>query len=235
MSTPHRKLRVILLGCPGAGKGTQAKFISEKFNIPQISTGEILRTAIKEGTPLGKQVKDIVDSGQLVPDDIMIKLVTGRLKQPDAANGFLLDGFPRTVSQAEAMLGMGVDVDYVVDIDVPEEEIVRRLSGRRVHPSSGRTYHVDFQPPKVPNQDDVTGEALVQRPDDSEETIRKRLQVYHQQTEPLRAYYQNYAPKKAEHIPQYVKIDGLGSVDDIKHLVLSAFSKGMEHTNTGTN
>lgn len=213
-------MRLILLGCPGAGKGTQAKYITEKFHIPQISTGEILRTAIKQGTDLGKKVKAIVDSGQLVPDDIMIALIRERLSQMDAKKGFLLDGFPRTVTQAEALQQVS-DIDYVIDIDVPEEEVIKRLSGRRIHPASGRTYHVIFQPPKVPGKDDMTGEDLVQRPDDSEETIRQRLKVYHNQTEPLRDYYQNFKPHHEAHTPIYVKIDGLGSVDEINAKVLA--------------
>jgi adenylate kinase len=199
-------MRVILLGCPGAGKGTQAKLISEKYHIPHISTGDIFRNAIKEGTELGKKVQAIIDSGQLVSDQIVIELVKERLKQPDCQRGFLLDGFPRTTDQAQALSEL-TPIDYVIDIDVPEDEIVRRLSGRRIHPASGRIYHVDSQPPKVPNKDDVTGESLIQRPDDSEETVRKRLAVYQQQTKPLQDYY-----ARSKH---YQKIDGTGSVSEI--------------------
>lgn len=210
-------MRLILLGCPGAGKGTQAKFISEKFHIPQISTGDILRSAIQQGTTLGKQVKQIVDGGQLVPDEIMIALVQERIKQPDCKNGFLLDGFPRTIAQAEALQKL-TPIDGVIDIDVPEDEVVRRLSGRRVHPASGRSYHVIYQPPRVAGLDDVSGEPLVQRPDDTEETVRKRLGVYQAQTSPLRQHYQ--------HTNQgYVKIDGTGSVDDIRNHIVSILDK----------
>lgn len=213
-------MRLILLGCPGAGKGTQAKLIIDKYHIPQISTGDILRAAIQQGTELGKKVKQIVDSGSLVSDDIVIQLVQERFKQPDCKNGFLLDGFPRTVAQAEALQKI-TSIDYVIDIDVPEEEIVNRLSGRRVHPASGRTYHVIHQPPKVEGKDDVTGEDLIQRPDDSEETIRKRLAIYQAQTSPLRDYYQHYQASGSEKVPQYIKIDGTQSVDTIKNQIFS--------------
>lgn len=211
-------MRLILLGCPGAGKGSQAKFITEKYHLPQISTGEILRAAIEQGSELGKQVKEIVDSGQLVPDDIVIRLVQERIKQSDCQNGFLLDGFPRTIAQAEALQKL-TKIDYVIDIDVPEEEIVNRLSGRRIHPASGRTYHVLYHPPKVDNKDDVTGEALVHRPDDNEETVRKRLRVYQTQTAPLRAYYQHQGDIL------YVKINGTGSFEDIKNLIFSVLDE----------
>jgi adenylate kinase len=211
-------MRLILLGCPGAGKGTQAKFITEKYHIPQISTGDILRSAIQQTSELGKKVKTIVDSGSLVPDEIMIQLVKERTNQPDCKNGFLLDGFPRTIAQAEALSQM-TSIDCVIDIDVPEPEIVKRLSGRRVHPASGRTYHVIFQPPRVANIDDQTGEPLIQRPDDSEETVRKRLNVYQSQTSPLREYYQR------RHDSHYVKIDGTGSVDDIMNKIFSILNK----------
>jgi adenylate kinase len=207
-------MRLILLGCPGAGKGTQAKQVSEKYHIPQISTGDILRTAIQKGTDLGKKVKVIVEGGQLVPDDIMIELVRERLNQPDCKNGFLLDGFPRTVDQATALQKL-TDIDFVIDIDVPAEEVVQRLSGRRIHPSSGRIYHVHSQPPRVDGKDDVTGEPLIQRPDDSEETVRKRLQVYQSQTAPLRDFYRQFAGTR------YHLIDGIGSMDDIKNKIFS--------------
>lgn len=211
-------MRLILLGCPGAGKGTQAKFITEKYGIPQISTGDILRSAIQQGTELGKKVKEIVDSGRLVPDDIMIQLVKERIKQPDTQKGFLLDGFPRTVAQAEA-LRQETPIDCVIDIDVPEDEVVKRLSGRRIHPASGRIYHTLYQPPQVEGKDDATGEPLVQRPDDTEETVRKRLGVYQAQTSPLRNYYQNF--KGQHNTPNYIKIDGTGSVDEIKNKIFS--------------
>lgn len=207
-------MRLILLGCPGAGKGTQAKQVVEKFHIPQISTGDILRAAIQQGTELGKKVKAIVEGGQLVPDDIVIELVRERLNQADCQNGFLLDGFPRTVEQAEALQRL-TDIDYVIDIDVPMDEVVKRLSGRRVHPASGRTYHIYSQPPKRDETDDVTGEPLVQRPDDKEETVRKRLQVYQTQTAPLRDFYRNFKATK------YHLIDGTGNMKDITHQVFS--------------
>jgi adenylate kinase len=217
-------MRLILLGCPGAGKGTQAKLIAEKYHIPQISTGDIFRAAIQSGNELGKKVKSIVDGGQLVSDQIVIELVKERLKQADCENGFLLDGFPRTVEQAQALLEIS-PIDFVVDIDVPEEEIVRRLSGRRIHPASGRIYHIDSQPPKIANQDDVTGEPLLQRPDDTEETVRKRLMVYQQQTKPLQDYYQNFRqsfPNGAtRQAPSYHKIDGTGSVNAITAKIFS--------------
>lgn len=204
-------MRLILLGCPGAGKGTQAKLISATYHIPQISTGDILRAAIQEASELGKQVKAIVDSGRLVPDDIMIALIKERLSRPDTQHGFLLDGFPRTVEQAEALRQL-TPIDYVIDIDVPEEEVVRRLTGRRIHPASGRIYHIESQPAKTANKDDVTGEPLIQRVDDSEETVRKRLAIYHQQTEPLRDYY---SVSGNPMLPHYQKIVGTGSVEDI--------------------
>ncbi|HEX4045678.1 MAG TPA: adenylate kinase [Gammaproteobacteria bacterium] len=211
-------MRLILLGCPGAGKGTQAKFIAEKYHIPHISTGDILRAAIQQGTDLGKQVKVIVEAGQLVPDDLMIQLVLARIKQPDCAKGFLLDGFPRTIAQAEA-LHAKTSIDYVIDIDVPEEEIVRRLSGRRIHPASGRIYHLIYQPPLVSNKDDMTGEPLIQRPDDHEEVIRKRLAVYQTQTSPLRQYYLQEDHHTKNHLPKYVRIEGMNSVDEIKEQI----------------
>lgn len=216
-------MRLILLGCPGAGKGTQAKFLSEHFHIPQISTGDILRQSIREGTDLGKKVKSIIDAGHLVSDEIMIELVRERIKKPDAASGFLLDGFPRTIAQAEALQAL-TPIDYVVDIDVPGEEVVKRLSGRRVHPQSGRTYHVSYQPPKQPDTDDDTGEPLVQRPDDDEKIVRERLQVYQNQTKPLRDYYRNFNERADSPTPIYLKIEGAGSVEDIKNKIISLVS-----------
>ena len=186
-------MRLILLGAPGAGKGTQAGFIKDKFNIPQISTGDMLRAAVKAGTPLGIAAKKIMDEGGLVSDDIIIGLVKDRLKEPDCAKGYLFDGFPRTIPQADAMKEAGVAIDYVLEIDVPDEAIIERMSGRRVHPASGRTYHVKFNPPKVAGKDDLTGEELIQRDDDKEETVKKRLSVYHEQTEVLVGYYNQWA------------------------------------------
>lgn len=222
-------MRLILLGCPGAGKGTQAKLVTEKYNIPQISTGDILRNSIRQETELGKKVKQIVEGGQLVPDEIVIALVQERINQPDAKNGFLLDGFPRTVAQAQALEKL-TPIDCVIDIDVPEEEVVKRLSGRRVHPASGRTYHMLYNPPKQEGKDDITGEPLIQRPDDSEETVRKRLQVYQSQTSPLREYYHHYQAKAGVPVPHYGKIDGTGSVDDIKTKVFSILDNSKETT-----
>lgn len=214
-------MRVILLGAPGAGKGTQAQLIMEKFGIPQISTGDMLRAAVKAGTSLGLQAKDIMAAGGLVPDDLIISLVKERIASSDCSNGFLFDGFPRTIPQAEAMLDAGVDIDHVVEIYVPDEEIVARLSGRRVHEASGRVYHVIYNAPKVPGHDDVTGEPLVQRPDDKEETVRKRLGVYHEQTEPLVGFYQNLAASGESKAPKYTRISGIGSVDSIRQQLLT--------------
>ena len=208
-------MRLILLGAPGAGKGTQAAFIKEKFGIPQISTGDMLRAAVKAGTPLGVAAKQVMDSGGLVSDDIIIGLVKERLKEADCANGYLFDGFPRTIPQADALKEAGVSLDYVLEIDVPHSEIIERMSGRRVHAASGRTYHVKFNPPKVAGKDDETGEALIQRDDDKEETVRKRLDVYEAQTRPLVDYYSNWAATGDAKAPQYRKIAGLGSVEDI--------------------
>lgn len=215
-------MRVILLGAPGAGKGTQARFITERFGIPQISTGDMLRAAVKAGTPLGLKVKGVMDSGGLVSDDIIIALIQERLTQPDCANGFLFDGFPRTIPQAEALQAAGVALDHVVEIAVDDEEIVSRLSGRRVHPGSGRVYHTLYNPPKVDGVDDESGEALVQREDDKEETIRKRLAIYHSQTRPLVDFYQNLSA--AQGTPRYSRIEGVGSVEGITAKVLSALS-----------
>ncbi len=220
-------MRLILLGCPGAGKGTQAKFITTRYHIPQISTGDILRSAIQQGSALGKEVKEIVDSGRLVTDDIMIALVENRIQQPDCQHGFLLDGFPRTVTQAKALHHHAV-IDYVIDIDVPEEEVVKRLSGRRVHPASGRSYHLTYLPPRIAGKDDVTGEALIQRPDDSEATVRQRLAVYQQQTHPLREFYLHFKQDAGMHRPHYVRIDGTGSVDEIKSRIFSILDSHKE-------
>ncbi|MBD1391241.1 adenylate kinase [Neiella sp. HB171785] len=214
-------MRIILLGAPGAGKGTQAQVIMNKFGIPQISTGDMLRAAIKAGTPLGLEAKKVMDAGQLVSDDIIIGLVKERVAQEDCTDGFLLDGFPRTIPQADAMKDAGISVDYVVEIDVPDEEIVKRMSGRRVHPGSGRTYHVVYNPPKVEGKDDVTGDDLVIRDDDQEDTVRKRLGVYHDQTKPLIDFYTAEAAASAT---QYLKFDGTESVDQVSEKVLAALS-----------
>lgn len=215
-------MRVILLGAPGAGKGTQAQYITEAFGIPQISTGDMLRAAVKAQTPLGIAAKKIMDEGGLVSDDIIIGLVKERIEQPDCANGCLFDGFPRTIAQADALRSEGVRIDSIVEIDVPDEEIIRRMSGRRVHPASGRTYHVIFNPPAVEGKDDVTGEDLVQRDDDCEETVRKRLKVYHDQTEPLIGYYRDLAINGDTDAPRYCRIDGIGEVEVIRNNVIDA-------------
>ena len=209
-------MRLILLGPPGAGKGTQANFIREKFAIPQISTGDMLRAAVKAGTPLGVAAKKVMDAGQLVSDDVIISLVKERLKQPDCTQGYLFDGFPRTIPQAEAMKAAGVGLDYVLEIDVPDAEIITRMSGRRVHPASGRTYHIKFNPPRVAGRDDATGEPLVQRDDDREETVRKRLEVYRAQTRPLVEYYGKWAATGDAKAPQYRRISGTGAVDQVR-------------------
>ncbi len=215
-------MRLILLGAPGAGKGTQANYIKEKFNIPQISTGDMLRAAIKEGSELGLAAKAVMDAGKLVSDDIIIGLVKDRLQAPDCQHGYLFDGFPRTIAQADAMKEAGVAIDYVLEIAVPDEAIVERISGRRVHLDSGRSYHVKFNPPKVEGRDDVTGEELVQRSDDSEETVKKRLQTYHEQTEVLLGYYNKWAESGEPGAPQYRKIDGVGEVSAIRDKAFAA-------------
>lgn len=214
-------MKLILLGAPGAGKGTQAATICEKYGIPQISTGDMLRAAVKAGTPLGLQAKDVMASGGLVSDDLIIALVKERIAAADCANGFLFDGFPRTIAQAQALRDAGVNIDYVLEFDVPFDDIVERMSGRRSHPASGRTYHVKFNPPKVEGKDDVTGEPLVQRDDDKEETVRRRLEVYQQQTQPLTAYYRDWAVQDAA-APKYRCISGVGSVQDIAAKALAA-------------
>ena len=218
-------MKLILLGAPGAGKGTQAAFLCQHYGIPQISTGDMLRAAVKAGTPLGLEAKKVMDAGQLVSDDIIIGLVKERITQSDCAKGFLFDGFPRTIPQAEAMKAAGVKIDFVLEIDVPDASIIERMSGRRVHVASGRTYHVTFNPPKVAGKDDVTGEDLIQRDDDQEETVRKRLDVYHQQTRPLVDYYSQWAATGDTAAPQCRKISGVGSVDDITRRALEALSQ----------
>jgi adenylate kinase len=215
-------MRLILLGGPGAGKGTQANYIKEKYSIPQISTGDMLRAAVKAGTELGLKAKAVMDAGKLVSDDIIIGLVKERIKEPDCSKGFLLDGFPRTIPQADAMKAAGINIDYVVEVAVDDEEIVQRLGGRRVHLDSGRTYHVTFNPPKVAGKDDVTGEPLIQRDDDKEDTIRARLKVYHDQTEPLIAYYSQWANTGAANAPKYIRIEGIGKVEQIRDAIFKA-------------
>jgi adenylate kinase len=215
-------MRLILLGAPGAGKGTQAQYICEHYQIPQISTGDMLRAAVKAGSPMGVEAKKIMDAGGLVSDDIILGLIQERLQQPDCANGFLFDGFPRTIPQAEALKQQGVNLDYVVEVDVPDEEIIKRMSGRRVHPASGRTYHVVFNPPKTEGKDDVTGDDLIQRDDDNETTVRKRLDVYHSQTKPLVDFYSKWAESGEAGAPQYVRVAGMGSVEQIRDQIFKA-------------
>ncbi|MCB1831391.1 MAG: adenylate kinase [Chromatiaceae bacterium] len=215
-------MRVILLGGPGAGKGTQATYIKQKYSIPQISTGDMLRAHVKAGSELGVAAKQIMDQGGLVSDDIIMGMVKERIKEDDCRNGFLFDGFPRTIPQAEALAAAGVQVDAVVEIDVPDQEIVTRMAGRRAHLASGRTYHITFNPPKVEGKDDVTGEPLVQRDDDKEETVKARLKVYHDQTEPLVSFYSNWAASGDSKAPKYYKIAGVGGVDDIRDAIFKA-------------
>jgi adenylate kinase len=215
-------MRLILLGGPGAGKGTQANYIKEKFQIPQISTGDMLRAAVKAGSTLGLEAKGYMDSGGLVPDEVIIGLVKERIQEADCQKGFLFDGFPRTIPQADAMKDAGVPIDAVVDIDVPDAEIIKRMSGRRVHLASGRTYHVVFNPPKIEGKDDETGEDLIQREDDKEETVRKRLDVYHSQTEPLIDYYKNWESSGEAAAPQYIRIEGVGKVDEIRDSIFNS-------------
>jgi adenylate kinase len=217
-------MRLILLGPPGAGKGTQASFIKEKFGIPQISTGDMLRAAVKAGTPLGVAAKKVMDAGGLVSDDLIIGLVKDRLTQPDCAGGYLFDGFPRTIPQADAMKSANVHIDYVLEIDVPDSDIIERMSGRRMHPASGRTYHVRFNPPRVVGKDDLTGEDLIQRDDDLEATVRTRLDVYHSQTRPLVDYYSQWAALGQADAPRYRKISGLGTVDEIRMRAFAALA-----------
>ncbi|MDX1589106.1 MAG: adenylate kinase [Oleiphilaceae bacterium] len=214
-------MRIILLGAPGAGKGTQAQFITEKFAIPQISTGDMLRAAVKAESELGLKVKEVMSSGALVSDDIIIALIRERIQQPDCRNGFLLDGFPRTIPQAQALKDENIDIDYVVEIDVDDEEIIERLSGRRIHEPSGRVYHLKYSPPKVDMKDDETGEPLIQRSDDKEETVRHRLDVYQQQTAPLVSYYQDWAQSDPEKAPRYVRVKGVGTMQDIRDSIFA--------------
>lgn len=215
-------MRILLLGLPGAGKGTQAQFLTRKYGIPQISTGDMLRTAIASGTALGKEAKGYMDRGALVPDPLVIELVKERIKQPDATNGFIIDGFPRTLAQAEALRAAGLDIDFVVDFNVADEEVLKRMSGRRVHPGSGRTYHVAFNPPKVADRDDMTGEPLVQRPDDNEQTVRKRINTYHEQTKPLVKYYLEWSASGDARAPRYVHINGQGPVEGVRDQIFAA-------------
>ena len=217
-------MRVILLGGPGAGKGTQANYIRERYGIPQISTGDMLRAAVKAGSPLGQQAQAVMESGGLVSDDIILGLVSDRIAQDDCTNGFLFDGFPRTIAQAESLKDLGVRIDYVVEIDVDDGEIIRRMSGRRVHLASGRTYHIVFNPPEVEGKDDMTGEMLVQREDDREETVRERLAVYHRQTEPLIRYYSDWAEHGGPQAPAYCRIEGVGKVEEIRDRIFAALS-----------
>jgi adenylate kinase len=217
-------MRLILLGPPGAGKGTQAGYIKDRYGIPQISTGDMLRAAVKAGTPLGLAAKKVMDSGQLVSDEIIIGLVKERLKEPDCASGYLFDGFPRTIPQADAMKSAGVKVDVVLEIAVPDADIIDRMSGRRVHVASGRTYHVRFNPPKAEGKDDITGEPLIQRDDDREDVVRKRLEVYHAQTSVLVSYYSTWAAGGDASAPRYRKVEGVGTVDEIKQRVLAALA-----------
>jgi len=217
-------MRLLLLGMPGAGKGTQAQYLIRKYGIPQISTGDMLRAAVKAGTSLGKEAKEYMDRGALVPDHVVIGLVQERVREADCANGFIIDGFPRTLPQAEALRKAGIAVDVVLDIDVPDAEILRRLSGRRVHPGSGRSYHVEFNPPKVDGRDDVTGEPLIQRPDDNEATVAQRIATYHAQTKPLVEYYRSWAATGDAGAPHYARIVGIGAVEEIRDRVFAAIA-----------
>lgn len=218
-------MKIILLGPPGAGKGTQAAYIQEHFGIPQISTGDMLRAAVKADTELGRKARQVMDAGELVSDDLILALVKERVQLPDCSKGYLLDGFPRTIAQAEGLKQAGIDIDYVVELKVDDEAIIRRMSGRRVHPGSGRIYHVEFNPPQQAGYDDVTGEPLIQRDDDKEDTVRKRLEVYHAQTEPLVDFYQKQAEMKAENAPHYVEIDGMQSVDEVRSDLIATLDR----------
>ncbi|MDH3527688.1 MAG: adenylate kinase [Gammaproteobacteria bacterium] len=218
-------MRVILLGGPGAGKGTQANYIKERYNIPQISTGDMLRAAVKAGTPMGVAAKKVMDAGGLVSDDIILGLVEERIQQPDCENGYLFDGFPRTLAQADALKDKGISIDCVVEIDVDDAEIIKRMSGRRVHLASGRTYHVVFNPPKEEGKDDETGEPLIQRDDDQEDTVRQRLKVYHDQTEPLIDYYSKWSASPAVGSPRYLKINGIGKVNEIRDAIFAGLDQ----------
>lgn len=214
-------MRILLLGLPGAGKGTQAQFLIERYNIPQISTGDMLRAAMKANSSLGNEARSYMDRGHLVPDQIVIALVKERIKSKDCADGFIMDGFPRTLPQAEALREAGIDIDFVIEIEVADDEILKRMSGRRVHPGSGRTYHVEFNPPLVPGKDDITGEPLVQRPDDNENTVKERIATYHSQTKPLINYYLNWGTSGDARAPQYVNIYGRGSVEHIRDKIVA--------------
>jgi len=218
-------MRIILLGGPGAGKGTQAKLITEKFNIPQISTGYMLRRAIADGSPLGKEVQQVMATGGLVPDEIILSLVKDRIAQDDCKNGYLFDGFPRTIAQAESLKTQSIDIDFVVEIYVDDAEIIKRISGRRVHKASGRTYHIEFNPPKNANHDDETDDTLIQREDDKEETVRRRLNVYHTQTQPLIEYYSNWSNSEDADSPSFVQVNGIGKVEEIHEQIFSAITK----------
>lgn len=218
-------MRIILLGAPGAGKGTQAKFLTTFYHIPQISTGDMLRAAVNQGTPLGLQTKALMDSGQLISDNVIIELIESRIQQADCANGFLLDGFPRTLPQAEAIRSNGIFIDFVIEIEIEDDEIVKRLSGRRIHPGSGRIYHILHNPPKIPNKDDITGEALIQRKDDTELTIRERLRIYHQQTKPLLSYYKEWQQSGDPDAPCYISINGHADVDEVRRNIFAELAK----------
>jgi len=217
-------MRIILLGLPGAGKGTQAQYLIERFTIPQISTGDMLRAEIKAGSALGMKAKTFMDRGALVPDEVVTQMAKQRVTQPDCAGGFIIDGFPRTIAQAEALRASGIDIDYVIEIEVGDQEILRRMSGRRVHLASGRTYHVEFNPPKVAGEDDVTGEPLVQRADDNEDTVRNRISNYHAQTKPLVKYYLDWASSGEVRAPQYINVYGLGPVEDVRDKIFAALA-----------
>lgn len=224
-------MRILLLGQPGAGKGTQAQFLIGKYGIPQISTGDMLRAAINSGSDLGREAKGYMERGELVPDPLVIQLVQARVEESDAARGFIFDGFPRNLAQAEALRQAGVDLDVVIDFQVPDAEILRRMSGRRVHPGSGRSYHVDFNPPKVAGVDDVTGEPLVQRADDNEATVRKRIETYHEQTEPLVQYYLEWERSSDARAPRCIKIDGLGPVEEVRDKIFAALGTTVGRNN----
>ena len=227
-------MRILLLGLPGAGKGTQAQFLIERYKIPQISTGDMLRAAMKSNSPLGNEARSFMDRGALVPDPLVIELVKERVKAADCANGFIMDGFPRTLPQAEALRQAGIDIDFVVEIEVADDEILKRMSGRRVHPPSGRTYHIAFNPPRVAGKDDVTGEPLVQRTDDNEETVKKRINTYHEQTKPLVNYYLSWAASGDPRAPNYINIYGRGSVEHIRDKMLAAIESHTARTRPDT-
>ena len=226
-------MRILLLGLPGAGKGTQAQFLIERYKIPQISTGDMLRAAMKANSPLGNEVRGYMDRGALVPDKLVIELVKERIKAPDCSQGFIMDGFPRTLPQAEALRQAGIDINFVIEIEVSDGEILRRMSGRRVHPASGRSYHIEFKPPLVPGKDDVTGEPLVQRSDDNEETVKRRIQTYHDQTKPLINYYLSWAASGDKRAPHYVNIYGRGSVEHIRDKIFAAIESHTARTQGG--